>query len=305
MYTPRFVITNKILKNIGQIEGGREVIENAPLVPSFEKEFQTDAIIRTVFHGTHIEGNDLTLLQTKRVLEGEEVFGRPRDIQEVINYRNVINLLEELKHKRGTYSTDDLLDIHRVTVSRIIPIEKIGVLRTSEVIIREEGTGKVIFTPPSFVEVPYLLDGFFEWFNSEVGREVHPVIRAAIAHYILVSIHPFVEGNGRTVRAFTIFVLIREGYDIKKFYSIEEHFDNDLEAYYLAFSKVDNQSLNIAERDLTAWIEYFTEVLATEVVKIKERVRKLSIDTKFKVKLGEQVSLSERQMRIVEYLTDT
>ena len=68
MYTPKFTITNKILKDIGEIEAAKEVIENAPLVPYYEKQFKTEAIARTVHHGTHIEGNDLTFMQTKKVL---------------------------------------------------------------------------------------------------------------------------------------------------------------------------------------------------------------------------------------------
>lgn len=85
MYSPVYTISNKILKNIGYIEGSKEVIEGAPLVPSFEKQFQSDANLRTIHHGTHIEGNDLTLYQTKKVLEGADVYGRARDIQEIIN----------------------------------------------------------------------------------------------------------------------------------------------------------------------------------------------------------------------------
>src|SRR5258708_21785945 len=127
MYQPKFVISNKILKNIGEIEAAKEVIENAPLVPSFEKQFQSDAIVRTIYHGTHIEGNDLTMIQTKKVLEGEEVYGRPRDIQEVINYRNVVNLLDELK-KIEKYEVDELNLIHKATVEKIIDPTKIGKL---------------------------------------------------------------------------------------------------------------------------------------------------------------------------------
>ncbi len=304
MYTPKFVISNKILKNIGQIEGAREVIKSAPLVPSFEKQFQSDAIIRTVYHGTHIEGNDLTLIQTKKVLEGQEVYARARDVQEVINYRNVIKLLQELIEKKGKYETDMLKKIHSVAVYKIVAEEKVGIFRTSQVVIREEGTGKVIFTPPSFVEVPYLLEGFFDWLNSDKAKEVHPVIRAAISHYILVAIHPFVEGNGRTTRAFANFILFNEGYDLKRFFSLEEHFDQDLVSYYDSFASVDNQSKNIATRDLTSWIEYFSQVVAIELVKIKEKVRKLSLDTRLKLKMGKQIALSERQMRLIEYLSD-
>ncbi len=304
MYSPRFVISNKILKNIGAIEASKEVIENAPLVPSFEKQFQTDALTRTIYHGTHIEGNDLTLVQTKKVLEGQEVYGRARDVQEVINYRNAMNVLERVRTEKGNYNAKDLLEIHKCVVEKIVSPEKIGVLRTSQVVIREEGTGRVIFTPPPFVEVPYLIEDFFTWLNSPASYDIHPVLRAGITHYVLVSIHPFVEGNGRAIRVFTLLVLLKEGYDIKRFFSLEEHFDRDLASYYEAFAVVDTQSKNIAGRDLTPWLEYFTQVVGIELSKIKEKVRKLSIDTRLKVKIGEQVALSERQMRLVEYLSD-
>ncbi len=304
MYQPKYTISNRILKNIGVIEAAKEVIENAPLVPSYEKQFQSDAIVRTVYHGTHIEGNDLTFIQTQKVLEGEEVYGRARDIQEIINYRNAVSLLEELAVKRGGYEHDMLKDIHRLTVYKIVPEEKIGVFRTSQVVIKEEGTGEIIFQPPPFVEVPYLIDDFFAWLNSEDVKEVHPIIKAGITHYILVAIHPFVEGNGRTARAFASLILMREGYDIKRFFSLEEHFDSDPASYYEAFSSVDKQSPIIGQRDLTVWLEYFTEVVAAELSKIKEKVRKLSIDTRLKIKIGEQMTLTERQMRLVEYLSD-
>ncbi len=304
MYSPKYVISNKILKNIGAIEASKEVIESAPLVPTFQKQFQTDAVIKTVHHGTHIEGNDLTLLQTKKILEGGEVYGRPRDIQEIINYRNVVTLLDELAFKRGGYEPDMLKEIHKLTVEKIVSPEKVGVFRTSQVVIKDEVTGEVVFSPPPFVEVPYLLDDFFAWLNSSEALEIHPILKAGITHYILVAIHPFVEGNGRVSRAFATLILIRDGYDIKKFFSLEEHFDSDPASYYEAFSNVDKQSKNIGARDLTAWLEYFTQAVAAELSQIKEKVKRLSIDTRLKVKMGEQVSLSERQVRLFEYVSD-
>lgn len=304
MYEPKYIISNKILKNIGTIEGCREVIDNAPLVPSFAKEFQSDAQVRTIHHGTHIEGNDLTLYQTKKILEGAEVYGRARDIQEVINYRNVMILLDELAAKRGGYEPIMLKDIHRATVDRIVVPEKVGVFRTTEVVIKEEGTGKVIFQPPPSHEVPFLLDDFFEWLNDSTASEIHPIIRSGIAHYILVAIHPFVEGNGRTVRAFSTLILMREGYDTKKFFALEEHFDEDPGAYYEALGEVDRQSPNLGAREITPWLEYFTGVVAIELTKIKDKVRKLSVDSRLKVKFGEQVALTERQMRLIEYISD-
>ena len=303
MYAPNFSISNKILKSIGEIEASKEVIESAPIVPAYEKQFQSDATLLTVHHGTHIEGNALSFDQTRRVLEGEEVTARERDIQEVINYRNVTNLIEDLSYKRGDYDTSMLLDINSTTVDKIVSPDRVGVLRTTQVILRDEATGEVIITPPPFVQVPFMLDDFFAWFNSPESKEHHPIIRAGIAHYILVSIHPFVEGNGRTVRAFATLVLQREGYGIKRLFSLEEHFDSDPAMYYHAFSEVDKQSKNIMARDITPWLEYFTNAVAIELAKIKDKIRKLSMDTRLRVKIGEQVTLSERQMKLVEYIT--
>lgn len=304
MYTPKFTITNKILKDIGEIEAAKEVIENAPLVPYYEKQFKTEAIARTVHHGTHIEGNDLSLEQTKEVLEGKQIVAHDRDVQEVINYRNVMKLLDELSVKRGEYDKNMLLDIHKDTVKGLVDKEKVGVFRKTQVVIKDEGSGKVVLSPPPFVEVPYLIDDFFEWLNSKDAKEVHPILLAGAAHYVLVTIHPFVEGNGRSVRAFANLVLMRENYDIKKLFSLEEYFDNDLAAYYEAFSNVDKLSKNIAVRDLTVWLEYFTRVVAVELTKVKDRVRKISIDSKLRGKIGEQVALTERQMKLVEYLSE-
>ena len=305
MYLPKFTITNNILKSIGSIEASKEVIENAPLVPFYEKQFKTDALAKTVHHGTHIEGVGLSSLdQVKKLLEGEEVIAHERDIQEVINYRNVMKLLDDLAAKRGGYDSEMILDIHRETVNKIISDEKVGVFRSTQVVIKEETTGKVILQPPPSVEVPYLVSDFLEWLNSPNALELNPILRAGISHYILVSIHPFVEGNGRTVRAFANLILMREGYDLKRYFALEEYFDRDLSGYYDAFARVDSQSRIIAERDLTSFVEYFCNAVSIELSKIKERVRKLSVDSKLKGKLGEQIALTERQMKLVEYLSE-
>jgi len=96
MFSPIFSITNKILKNIGDIEAAKAIIDESPLIPAYERQFQRDAVVRTVHFGTHIEGNDLTYQEVARLVEGQQISGNDRDILEVINYRNVVSYLEEL-----------------------------------------------------------------------------------------------------------------------------------------------------------------------------------------------------------------
>lgn len=303
MYEPKYTITNEILKNVASVEGAREVIEHSPLIPSYEKKFQDDAMFRTVYHGTHVEGNELTVSQAQKVLEGEQIIARERDIQEIINYRNVVKFLDDTQ-KPLSYTTALLCKINELVTYRLVPAENSGKLRETQVVVKDEATGEITFRPPPAVEVLFLLDDFFAWLNSREGRSVHPVLRAGITHYALVGIHPFIEGNGRTARALATLVLFAEGYDIKKLFSLEEYFDRDAATYYEVLQKISGQTEEIGARDLTPWLEYFTKGMAVELERIKEQVRRISADIQVKKRLGRQVALSDRQLRIMEYMTE-
>lgn len=321
MYSPKYIITNTILRNIGSIEACKEVVENAPLIPGYERQFREDALVRTVHHGTHIEGNDLSFAQAERVIVGAgvetqadkvadkvDVTARERDIQEIINYRAVMSLVDKLfqeyKNQQLEYSENHVKDIHQTTVNKIVSSDVAGNYRQTQVILRNSKTGEITFRPPPAVEVPFLMEDFITWLNVSENREIHPVIRAGVAHYALAAIHPFVEGNGRTARAFATLIMFCENYDIKRLFSLEEYFDRDAEVYYSTLMATSNQSTELSDRDLTGWIEYFTNGLAIELSAVRDRVRKLSIDARLKTKRGQQVLLSDRQIKLVEYLSD-
>lgn len=298
MYSPRFSISNSILKNIGRIEAAKEVIENAPLVPAYEAKFRQEAVIRTVHHGTHIEGNQLDTGEVAAVLEGQEVVAKDRDIQEVLNYRKVLNYIDR---RSRAIAEKDLLLIHKLTVDKVLPPEKAGKYRSSQVVVKNSKTGEISFRPPTAGKVASLVKDFLNWLASDESVDVHPVLSAGITHYVLAYIHPFVDGNGRTARALATMVLFTRGYDIKKFFSLEEYFDRNAKRYYETLQAVSNQKAELTEKDLTVWLEYFCEGLAEELERVKERVRKLSLDSRLKGRTG-QIILSERQLKLVEYI---
>ncbi len=300
MYSPKYKVSNLILKYIGRIEASREVIENAPLVPAYEAKFRQEAIIRTVHHGTHIEGNALDSGEVAAVLEGEEISARDRDVQEVLNYREVLKYIDRKGERE--ISESDLLKIHALTVNQVLSADRAGKYRKTQVVVKNSKTGEVSFKPPEAGKVKALCSDFFGWLNSKDASELHPVIKAGIVHYVLAFIHPFVDGNGRTARALATLVLFTEGYDIKKFFSIEEYFDRNAKRYYETLQSVSNQKVDsLSDRDLTGWLEYFCEGLAEELDRVKQRVQKLSLDSRLKGRTG-QIVLSERQVKLVEYM---
>jgi len=314
MYSPKYTITNKILQNIGVIEACREVVNNAPLIPAYEKQFKDEAQLATIHHGTHIEGNELSFTQAEGVLEGKKIVAGERDIQEVINYRNVLEYLEEElgglegtggpEGKRINYTGKQILKIHSLAVEKIVPEDQRGKFRQVQVLLRNAQTGEIVFKPPPAPEVPYLIEDFLKWLNSKEGKEIHSVLRSAIAHYVISSVHPFTDGDGRTARGFATLILFAEGYDIKRLFSLEEYFDKNAFDYYEALRKTDlTNEADFGERDLTGWLEFFTQALAIELTKIKEKIRRISLDEKIKKKLGgKQIALNERQMKIMEYI---
>jgi Fic family protein len=296
MYSPNFTINNKVLKNIGVIEAAREVILRAPLVPAWEKKFRDEAIIRTVHHGTHLEGNDLNISEAAQVLEGRQIVAKERDIQEIINYRNVLKFIDQFQ---GEITSETIRAIHKLTTQGILPSSETGSYRKKQVVVKNSASGEIVFRPPPSLEVPFQTEDFITWLRSEEANEVHPILKAGIAHYELVRIHPFLDGNGRVARAVATLVLFKEGYDIKKFFSLEEYYDKDAIRYYQALQSVRQDHAF----DLSEWLVYFTEGLAIELTRIKERVQSLSIDLKLKEKMGGiQIALSERQMKIIDYI---
>ncbi len=328
MYKPIYTINSNILNSIAQIEAAKAIITQAPLVPAFEKQFRQEAIIRAVHYATKLEGNDLSYQEVAKVIEGEKIIGQERDVQEVINYRNVVEYLEELltrykedlplpgekttpsntQRQAGSpflYTENILKRIQELAVEKIINPDQAGNYRKVQVVLANTQTGATVFKPPISVEVPMLIENFIEWLNSPNGRDTHPIIRSAIAHYALVAIHPFVEGNGRTARAIATLILMVEGYNIKGLFALEEYFDRNTDQYYGALQKVSSQSGSLSEKDLTTWIEFFSKALNIELNRIKEKVQNLSSDIRLKQKLGgQQIPLTERQVKLIEYIRE-
>ena len=117
-------------------------------------------------------------------------------------------------------------------------------------------------------------------------------------HYEIARIHPFIDGNGRTARVMASLTLYERGFDVKRFFTLDDYYDQDRRGYYEALDRVDQSSL-----DLTDWLEYFSDGVATSVKAVREKVIGLSKDIKFLKDRG-QIALTERQMKIVERMVE-
>ncbi len=297
MFQPNFNYTNKIVRLLARVQAAREVIINSPLIPAWEKQLQRDALIKQTHHTTSIEGNPLTLEEVSLIIEGKEVLAHEMDKKEVRNYVDVLKYIDSLP-ENGPITEEFLLEIHRLTAKNILPDDSAGNYREVQVIVGNPKTGKVTYTPPGPAEVPSLTKALVEWLNSEDALDLMPAVQAGIAHNELARIHPFVDGNGRTARALATLVLTKRGFDTKRFFALEEHYNKERPSYYSALSSAD-----AGDRDLTGWLEYFLFGIAVEISRVENTVLKLSSDRSMKEKFG-QIGLSSRQIKAIEYLKE-
>jgi len=296
MFNPVFKTTSKIVQHIAEISAIRELILNASLLPQLELKLQREAIIKMAHHSTSIEGNPLTLEQVKKLLIGNEIAAWQKDKDEVLNYVGALEYIDKLGEKKVKNITEEIiLKIHQINTKNILPMDQSGFYRKIPVAV-VNGYGEVVFQPPSENKIASLMKDFVSWLNSSQARELYPVILSGISHYEFARIHPFVDGNGRTARALSTLILYLKGFDTKRFFALDDYYNEDRGRYYGALQTVDHKTL-----DTTKWLEYFCEGVAVSMNKVKDTVLQLSHDRRLKDKRG-QVFLNERQIKILKYL---
>ncbi len=183
-----------------------KVDQQRPLSKNLLRNLHEDFLIKSTYHSNAIEGNTLTVYETKAVLEdGITIAGKSmREHLEAINHKEAILVAEEIVQENTQFSESVIKELHGIVLNKIDRANA-GKYRERNVAISGAS-----HTPPDAVKVPYLMLDLNEWYKK--ASELHPVKRAAILHSKFVNIHPFIDGNGRTARLLLNLELMRSGY---------------------------------------------------------------------------------------------
>ncbi len=295
MYTPNFQITPKMLDLIAKISSAKEVVFSAELVPSWEVSLRSDAILENAYASTSIEGNTLSKEEVTELSLGREVLKTKKEKQEVLNYLDALGKIESFSKNR-ILTKKDILLAHKWIVGNILDKKEWeGSFRKMQVYVGNTKTGRVSFVPPKPKEIERELNEFLDWLNNKKDQ-IHPVLEAGIVHYEIARIHPFVDGNGRLARFLATWILVQRGFDVKRFFALDDYYNSDRKSYYDALKTVDRETKNI-----TKWLEYFIFGVATSIEAVKKKVLLLSGGKKVP-KGKKQITLAERAVKIIEYI---
>jgi len=175
------------------------------------------------FESNRIEGNTMTLRETDLVInEGLTISGKSmREHLEAINHQEAIAYIKQLMERNTLLNEREVLCIHNLILRGINP-EDAGKYRKVQVMIK--GSSHL---PPQPFMVAKEMEDFFIWYEINKKR-LHPVILAAELHERLVTIHPFIDGNGRSSRLVMNLILLQHGYVIA---NIKGDYDNRMQYY--------------------------------------------------------------------------
>lgn len=190
-----------------RIDSKKQQLDQKRPLPAYTvKSIREHLIVNWTYHSNAIEGNTLTLSETKVALEGITVGGKTvREHLEVINHKEAILYVEEIVSRQVPLSEWQIRNIHRLVLKGIDDANA-GAYRKENVLI--SGATHV---PPDALQVPTQMEQFVRWYEHE-GQRLHPVARAAWVHSDFVKIHPFIDGNGRTARLLLNFELMKTGF---------------------------------------------------------------------------------------------
>ena len=175
-----------------------------PLPKHTVKSLHDKLVLDWTYNSNAIEGNTLTLKETKVVLEGITVGGKSiREHSEAINHKEAIDFVEDIVSRKEPLSESLIKSIHHL-VLKTIDDENAGEYRQQSVVI-----AGAEHRPPDHIRAPYLMQQLVENYNKRI---LHPVESAARLHVDFVKIHPFVDGNGRTARLLMNFELMQNGF---------------------------------------------------------------------------------------------
>ena len=257
----------ELIERSAFIRATARTIRGIPLQPRTEERLHRLNIMRAVRGTTGIEGVDLTEEEVDEVLFGDAralPSSRKREEQEVLNAHELMQFVEQLLHDDpDTPLTENLVKQFHDILTRNINYERNapGSYRSSNVSAGDYQT-------PDHADVPRLMADFFRWLNGGAARAMDPITQAIVAHFLLISIHPFGDGNGRASRGVESLLLYKAGVNVRGFYSLANYYYRKRPEYIDMLTHV----RFVSNPDVTPFVQFALTGLAEDLEQVHEEI---------------------------------
>lgn len=293
MFQPKYTITNRLLENIKRVNFLVHELNNRKFSNVVLFEFEKNAREVSSFASTSIEGNPLPLTEVKKILKSKPSHMRDSE-KEVLNYNQAIHdLNNQLQTEKIELTLNLILKIQKQVIEGLLPKFEVGKLREKPVVVNDPRTGQSVFLPPDVKDVKPLIEDLIK-FTNENKKRIDPLILAGIFHKQMVIIHPFMDGNGRTTRLVTKALLAAMGLNTFNLFSFEYYYNQNVTKYFQTVGEFGNYYDLVEKIDFTNWLEYFTEGIIDELLRVEKLLPNIAINPQTQIKPG--------QLRIIEQI---
>jgi Fic family protein len=287
IFKPHYNITDEISANLEDIEH-QSWLENMLIMPKHEAWLQREVRVRRASGTTRIEGSQMDEKAVGDLLR-HGVGGEPSEDERAnLNANEAYDFVDFLSDQ-----SDIPIDEFAIRELNRLFMKGFGQTITPGVYRKGQNTvGN--FTPPNSGDVPSLMRAFGLWLREDEDN-VHPVLKAGLAHIHFVAIHPFWDGNGRTGRALMTLILQRSPYGFKKLLPLEESFFNIRDDYMSDIERTLGSTFS-AIYDATKWLEHFTFLIKLQVETLVKQLASWHQMMNGLRELGEAEGLRPRQI---------
>lgn len=298
----KIALNNSLLKSLIEIEKNKAFLEKTKIPINLSNRFRKNTMKMSSYASNLIEGNPLSFEQAENAIDSKNRhFLKPE--QEIRNYYLALEFLSKQLKNKIPFSISLLLDVQKQIVFGESK-DKIGLRGQMPpgvlFAVYDSKTGIPEYIPPEYCDVPNLLQ---ELESYIINSDDHPIIKAAILHYQLVTIHPFEDGNGRTARIMSNYLLSYYGYGFKEIGSLEEYLSYNLKEFYSSL-QMGLPPLYYEGRDNPPhpeiWINYFVKVFSL----YSSKVTSIAINA---VKNNESIrlnQLSNKAKKLLNYIKE-
>ncbi|MCX6738896.1 MAG: Fic family protein [Candidatus Parcubacteria bacterium] len=290
MFQPKYQVNTTLLNNLVKIKTVINELNNQKFPELALARFEKDSYAISSFASTSIEGNPIPLTDVRKILKNSPAHVRDTE-KEILNYNKALLYLGALLPKPKPITNAFICETQSIVVDGLIEKKNIGKYRGDPVIVNDPRKRAIAYIPPNAVDINPFMNELIDYLKKEYDT-TDPLILAGIFHKQFVVIHPFMDGNGRTARLVTKYLLARMGLGTFRLFSFENYYNQNVSKYFSSVGVLGDYYEIVEKIDFTDWLVYFTDGIIDELLRVEKLLKEAVPASR----------LSEYEKDIVEYI---
>lgn len=272
--------------------------DNEPQSPE-KKYYLSSSLMEEAIYSSKMEGASTTRVVAKEMLRKKK---SPQNKAQQMIANNYATIQYIVEHKDEPLTEEGLLYIHKLMTEKTLDNpDDAGRFRTNDnVVVADMVEGDVVYTPPTFEDIPEFVADLCDFFNNDNPRTfIHPIIKGIIIHFMLAYMHPFVDGNGRTARALFYWYMLKENYKLTEYMSISRVIAKSKTSYEKSFRYTEND-----DNDMGYFVAYNLRALEISFQQLRDYIQRKQREKKAANAFMLAGNINQRQALVLQRLAE-